>query len=145
VLVLAAFAVSLAGMAGMASGADDLIKARQTLMKSNGPGLKAVYQMLKGDTPFDSGVAEKAMQKLANDAGVLPTLFKPGSDVGSNALPLIWTEFDQFEALYAKLGTDAQAAANAAAAKNIEGLRSAFADIDKDCGACHGKYRRLRQ
>jgi cytochrome c556 len=140
-LVLAALAVSVAGIA---NSADDPIKARQTLMKSNGPGLKAVYQMLKGDIPFDAGVAEKAMQKLADDAAVLPTLFPPGSDVGSNALPVIWTEFDQFKAIYAKLQSDAQASAKAAAANDVEGLRIAFADVDQDCGACHQKYRKPR-
>ena len=138
VLVLAALAVSVAALA---HGADDPIKTRKALMKSNGPGLKAVFQMLHGDTPFDPAVAEKAMQKLADDAAILPTLFPPGSDVGSNALPLIWTEFDQFKARYAKLQSDAQAGAKAAAANNIQGLRTAFAGIDEDCGGCHEKYR----
>ena len=140
-MVLAVFAVSAAGLA---NGADDPIKARQTLMRSNGPGLKTVFQMLKGDTPFDGAAAAKAMQKLADDAAVLPTLFPPGSDVGSNALPVIWTEFDQFKALYAKLQSDAQASAKAAAANDLEGLRTAFAGVDQDCGACHQKYRQPR-
>jgi len=142
VLILAGLAVAIAGVA---HGADDPIKARQVLMKSNGPGLKAVYQMLQGDTPFDPAVAEKAMQKLADDAGVLPTLFPPGSDVGSNALPVIWTEFDQFKAIYAKLQSDAAAAAKAAAANDVEGVRTAFAGIDQDCRSCHEKYRKPRQ
>ena len=141
-LVLAALAVSVAALA---HGADDPIKARQVLMRSNGPGLKAVFQMLHGDTPFDAAVAEKAMQKLADSAAVLPTLFPPGSDVGSNALPLIWTDFDDFKARYAKLQSDAQAAAKAAAANNIDGLRTAFAGIDGDCGGCHEKFRARRQ
>ena len=137
-LVLAALAVSVAALA---HGADDPIKARQALMRSNGPGLKAVFQMLHGDTPFDPAVAEKAMQKLADDAATLPTLFPPGSDTGSNALPLIWTDFDQFKAMYAKLQSDAQAGAKAAAASNIQGLRAAFNGINGDCGGCHEKFR----
>jgi len=140
-----AFAVLAVSVAGIANGAVDPIKARQTLMRSNGPGLKSVFQMLQGDAPFDPAAAEKAMQKLADDAAVLPTLFPPGSDVGSNARPLIWSEFDQFTALYAKLQSDAQAGAAAAAANDLESLRAAFAGVDQDCGACHEKYRMPRQ
>ena len=145
-LVLATLAISVAALA---HGADDPIKARQALMRSNGPGLKAVFQMLHGDTPFDPAVAShievRGMPSLADDAAILPTLFPPGSDVGSNALPLIWTDFDQFKARYAKLQSDAQAGAKAAAANNIDGLRTAFAGIDEDCGGCHEKYRARRQ
>jgi cytochrome c556 len=143
--VILAFAVLAVSVAGIANGAVDPIKARQTLMRSNGPGLKSVFQMLQGDAPFDPAAAEKAMQKLADDAAVLPTLFPPGSDVGSNARPLIWSEFDQFTALYAKLQSDAQAGAAAAAANDLESLRVAFAGVDQDCGACHEKYRMPRQ
>ena len=142
ILILAGLAVSIAGVA---NGADDPIKARQVLMKSNGPGLKAVYQMLQGDTPFDPAVAEKAMQKLCRRCRGPADALPPGSDAGSNALPVIWTEFDQFKAIYAKLQSDAAAAAKAAAANDVEGVRTAFAGIDQDCSSCHEKYRKPRQ
>ena len=114
-------------------------------MRSNGPGLKAVFQMLHGDTPFDAAFAEKAMQKLADSAAVRPTLFPPASDVGSNALPLIWTDFDDFKARYAKLQSDAQAAAKAAAANNIDGLRTGVRRHRWRLRGCHEKIRARRQ
>lgn len=134
-------AALILGFAGMASGADDPIKTRQALMKSIGPDLRAVIEMVKGETEFDGAVAQKAMQKVADDAKVLPTLFPPGSGVGSNALPLIWEEFDEFKAIYAKLQADAESGVKAAAANDLEGLKTAFSAVGDDCSACHQKYR----
>jgi cytochrome c556 len=142
ITVAIAVAALTLGFAGLAIGQDDPIKARIELMKTLGPDIKAVVEMIRGDTKFDGAIAEKAMLKIADHATTLPTLFPEGSDVGSDALPLIWTEFDQFKAIYAKLGTDAQAGAKAAAANDFEGLKAAFSAVGADCQACHEKYRK---
>ncbi len=127
---------------GAASGQDDPIKTRQDLMKSLGPSLRTISQMLNGEQAFDPKVAEAAMLKVADDAKVLPTLFPVGSDEGSDASPVIWTQFEQFTALYAELGTAASEGAKAAAANDLEGVRTAFGAVGQACGACHQLYRK---
>lgn len=140
-----AFAVAGVLITGMAVGQDDPIATRQALMKRNGEEAKTAFFMVKGKTPFDATAAADAMNSLAADMEILPTLFPPGSETGGNtrASPDAFTNLDDLKALAAKLGTDAKAAA-AAAAQGPEAFATAFNAIDADCSACHEKYR-IRQ
>ena len=129
------------GMAGMAVGQDDTVKTRQELMKSLGPGLGAVFRMIRGEREFDAAIAEETMLKVAEHGMVLPTLFPKGSHVGSNARELIWDEFEAFTAIYAELEAAGRAGAEAAAANNVEGVRASFDAVGSACGRCHERYR----
>jgi cytochrome c556 len=136
--VLAAIGVLVASVA---AGQEDVIAKRQELMKALGPGLRTVSQMLKGQSEFNAATAEEAMLKVAEHGAELPTLFPEGSDVGTEASKLIWEEFDQFVAIYADLEAAGREGAKAAAANDIEALRSAFEAVGNACGSCHEKYR----
>ena len=140
-----AFAVAGVLIAGMALGQDDPIAARQALMKRNGEEAKTAFFMVKGKTPFDATAAAEAMNSLAADMEILPTLFPPGSESGENtkASPDAFANLDDLKALAGKLGTDAKAAAEAAA-QGQDAFATAFNAIDADCSACHQKYR-IRQ
>jgi cytochrome c556 len=136
-----AIAIATVLITGAAFGQDDPIAARQALMKRNGQESKVVFDMIRGTTPFDAAAAADAMNALSADMAVLPTLFPPGSDQGeTKASPEIFTNMDQFKALAARLGTDAQAAANAAA-NGVDALKVAFDAVGADCGACHQQFR----
>ena len=137
-LVLAAVAVTFASAA---SSADDPIAARRQLMKMNGASAKAAFDMIKGTKPYDAAAAAKAMQTIQSDMATFVTLFPEGSDKGdTHASPDIWKNMDDFKALAAKLGTDAGAAADAAA-QGVDAFKTAFNTVGDDCGACHEKYR----
>ncbi len=140
-LALVAFSIAFAGVA---AGQDDPITQRQQLMKSLGPYLRAIYQMVNGDAAFDAAAAEEGMQKVVEHAAILPTLFPEGSQDDSAASPLIWQEFDQFKAIYAQLGAAGEAGAKAAAANDLEGVSTAFEAVGAACGTCHEKYRLRR-
>ncbi len=138
-LLLAASFVVLAGAA--ASAQDDPIAARQELMKMNNAAVRSAFGMATGKTPYDPAAAAEAMNKIAEDMVQFVTLFPEGSTGGtSEASPDIWTHMDDFKALAAKLGTDASAAA-AAAANGQDAFKTALGPVGEDCSACHKKYR----
>ena len=137
-LALAALSVVLVGTA---FGQDDPILARQLLMKANGAASKVAFDMIKGTTPFDAAKAVEAMKTIASDMETFPTLFPDGSDQGdTKASPAIWENMEDFKALAAKLATDANAAADAAA-NGLDAFKIAFDAVGGNCGACHKKYR----
>jgi cytochrome c556 len=136
---LAAFAAATA-IAGFAMAQDDVIKAREALMKDNGAQATIAGQMLKGETPFDAAAAKAAMEKLAANAAATPALFPQGSE-GGDALPAIWENWADFEAKAMALKTAAEAAA-AAADQGLEAFGPAFGAVGQSCGACHQAYRK---
>lgn len=140
---VAGMVVAIMGMvvAGVAVGQDDPIAQRQALMKELGPYLRTIFQMVDGQTPFDAAAAEEGMRKVAEHGAELPTLFPEGSQEGSAASPLIWEEFDQFVAIYARLEAAGEAGVEAAAANDFEGVKAVFKDVGDACGSCHERYR----
>jgi cytochrome c556 len=136
--MLAALAVILAAGAGVA--ADNPIQARQGLMKANGKATKAVVPILKGAAPFDLATVQTALNTYIQAADKGPALFPAGSDKGkTGALPAIWANKSDFEAHFAKLGTDAKAAL--ASIKDGASFKANFPAVLKDCGDCHQTYR----
>src|SRR5688500_3367961 len=104
------------GFGAAAIAQDDPIAARKAVMQSNAASVAAVAPMLEAGGTFDATAAAAAMQTLVENAEKIPGLFPPGSTAAnSRALPAIWENFATFEGNAAKLGTDAAAAATAAA------------------------------
>jgi cytochrome c556 len=70
-----------------------------------------------------------------------PRLFSEGSDgqAETKASPEIWKNMEDFKSFAAKLVTDAKAT-GAAAASGQNAFMLAFAEVQKDCNACHAKY-----
>jgi cytochrome c556 len=133
--------LSLILVAGAASGQDDPIKARQQLMKMNNAAVRAAFGLATGKAPYDAAKAADAMNAIAADMEQFVTLFPEGSNgPGSEASDAVWTSFDDFKALAAKLGDDAKVAA-AAAPNGPDALRTALAAVNGDCMSCHQKYR----
>jgi cytochrome c556 len=128
-------------LTGVAIGQDDPIGARQKLMKANGAAAKTALDMVQGKVPFDAAKAAQAMNTIVSDMETFPTLFPEGSDKGdTKASPDIWANMDDFKMHAAQLGTDAKAAADAAA-QGEDAFKAAFGAVGGDCGACHKKYR----
>ena len=134
-------AIILLAFGSVAVSADsDAIAQRRDLMKANGNAVKPVVDMLKG-APFDLVVVQTALKTFMNAAEKMPKLFPDDSKTGggTHALPAIWENKADFEARFAKLGTD-----SAAALKSIKDEASFKAHIKSvfdNCGACHEHYR----
>ena len=94
--------------------------------------------MAKGETDFDSDAATKAAAVIAAHSDEVPQLFRdPATDPKSEALPAIWTNFDDFTAKSDALTQ----AAMAADTSSLSGLRGSMRDIGRSCTACHRDYR----
>jgi cytochrome c556 len=125
---------------GASVAADDPIHARQELMKANGKTTKAVVPMMKGAAPFKLETVQAALKQYIETAEKAPALFPQGSDKGkTNALPAIWKNKNDFEARFAKLKSDSQAAL--AAIKDEASFKADFPGVLKNCGGCHENYR----
>lgn len=119
----------------------DVVKERQALLKQFGDATKPIGGMLRGSVPFDLAQVQAALDLYVKDAKVLPTLFPAGSDSDpdSEALPAIWTNKADFDARFAKLGTDAAAAR--AAITDEASFKASFPGVIRNCGGCHDTYR----
>jgi len=141
-IMLAGLALTL-GAAGFAHGAEDVIAQRRAVMKENAAAAKTIFQMVQGKTPYDAAAAQAAFEKLATDMKTFPTLFPEGSDQGATqttASPAIWQDKAAFEALAAKMATDAAAGA-AAAPNGLDAIKASADAVGGSCQSCHEKFR----
>jgi cytochrome c556 len=128
-------------IAGLHAAKADPIEERQKILKGMGDATKPVAAMLKGQAPFDLAAVQKALDTYIDGAKKLPDLFPDDSKTGhkTEALPKIWDEKPKFEAIYEKLGKDADAAR--ASITDEASLKTSFPKVLGDCKACHDDYR----
>jgi cytochrome c556 len=138
-VVLAAAVAALGVTAVLAQS--DPIAARKAIMKENNNQGRIVRDMADGKRPFDLAAAKKAFATFQSASAKLPDLFPESSKVGdTRALPAIWEKSAEFKAAAAKFGSDAKAAE--ASTKDLESLKTAFAEVGKNCGSCHQTFRK---
>jgi cytochrome c556 len=139
VLAVAAIAVGISAVS-----AQDVITERKAAMKRLGSEAGVAGRMLKGEMPYDQARAQQIFQVIAETAPKIPSLFPPGSDKGdTRALPAIWQQRAQFEAIATKLGAEAKQAQ--AAVKDLNTFKASFGAVARNCGACHETFRRPQQ
>lgn len=115
--------------------AEEAVAVRQALMKLNGQTLRSAGGLTGPD-------AEVAMQTLIDNFTQLPVDFPKDSIVGdSEALPLIWDQFDDFTAISTTGRTAAEAGLAAAKAGDATAYAVALRTIGGTCGTCHMTYR----
>jgi cytochrome c556 len=138
-IVLAVAVVALGVTAVVAQS--DPIAARKALMKENNNQGRTVREMVEGKQPFDLAAAKKAFASFQTASAKLPDLFPESSKAGdTRALPAIWEKPAEFKAAAAKFGADAKAAE--ANTKDLDSLKTAFAEVGKNCGSCHQTFRK---
>ena len=126
------------------SGAKGVVKERMEMMKGMGDAMKTMGAMFKGQADYDpAAVAEKATY-LADHAGKIPDLTPEGSNEHpSEALPIIWQEWDGYvesSELLATEGAKLVEIANNGAEERAAKIQ--FAKVSKTCGTCHETYRK---
>ena len=140
--LLIVFGVLMLGItAASAQSCQDVIDKRQTLMKHSSDEAKIGSSMIKGETPFDLAKVQEIYATFATDAAAMPTLFPDCSKTGDHttAGPAIWDRSDDFKATIAKFTADIKAAQSST--KDLDGLKTNFQTIGKDCGSCHQTFR----
>ena len=140
-MISAAFAAG--ALLATAAWANDDIKERQELMETIGDQAKIIGPMLQGKAPFDAAKAKAAASAAATAAAAFPNHFPAGSETGNDteALPIVWTQFDDFKAKSEKFAADAAAAATAADAGE-DAFKAAAGAMFSNCKGCHEVYRK---
>ncbi|MDZ4095862.1 MAG: cytochrome c [Paracoccaceae bacterium] len=131
--------VLAAGVAIAKEGVQDpTVKARMDLMAINGKSAKTLGQMAAGETAFDAAAAEAAKAALIDTSSQIAAKFETqASDPVSEALPVIWTNWDEFTATATRLN----AAATALDASSLDGVKAGMAAIGGTCKDCHTTFR----
>ncbi len=170
-ILIASAAVLAASAAAFAhSGATGIVKERMDQMSVIAKSMKAIGGMMKGETAYDAAVVEVEAAKIASHGGeTLTKLFPEGSTKHpSEALPAIWTDWEQFETIAMDLSRYATALSDGASNERGStggGLSSGgltaggsedadFASMSPDdlfmkvagtCSACHQDFRQKKE
>jgi cytochrome c556 len=119
------------------------VEYRQGVMNVYGWNMKAMSNMMKGKIPFDQKVFARHAKDLASASSLnLMAGFPEDSESeGSDALPDIWMDFDDFEAKYKAFGEAASNLDEVTATGDKASLGKALEKAGKACKACHKKYK----
>jgi len=121
--------------------AADVIAERRALMHDDGVAAKKLFDMAKGNAPFDLAIAQASLKTLANGAEKTPLLFPDDSKTGGGtaALPAIWENKADFNARFAKFSKDVAEAI--AATKDEASFKAVAPRVFENCGGCHELYK----
>lgn len=125
--------------------ADEIVKYRQAVMKSQGGHMAAAAAIIQGKVAFKDQLADhvKALEATTRD---LNSLFPVGSDVGdTKALGEVWSNNDEFQ----KRAKDAQqksaALAKAVAAGDTQNYGARLKETLDTCKSCHKDFRKKEE
>jgi len=137
--------LSLAGLMSVTAAAtvlaatmtpDQYVAERQAAMKADG-------KALKGAANFTGEQAVAALATVQKNYARLPGLFPNKETITdkSEALPVIWDQFDQFTAIFKKGDTAAATGIAAAKAGDTAGYKAAVKLVAATCKDCHDTFR----
>lgn len=134
------------GVIGTAALAHNGVKDRDVMARMMGMSdlseqMKLIGSMAKGEASFDAAAVNAALAAMSEDAAAIPALFEPqATDPKSEALPVIWDEFDTFTARADEL--EEVTAQLAGTVKTPDDLRPVMQQVGKACQSCHSDYRK---
>ncbi len=118
------------------------VMKRMQLMKQMGTDLKALAAMARGQTDFDAEQAKKLLAEIAQYSRQSADVFAAEqSDPKSEALPVIWQDFNDFTARAEALTRYAQTAASASQL-TAGALKAHVGELGAACKSCHERYKK---
>ena len=117
------------------------VKARMIAMTTIVKNMRTLGGMAKGAVDFDLEQAKTALADIESTAKTIPGLFKSDEmHPKSEALPVIWTKFDDFASKSNALeGAAAQALASISSKDDlVPSLRA----LGGTCKSCHSTFRK---
>ena len=137
-LLIALVAVSIASAE---TSDEDAIKYRQAVMGSMAAHIE-ILSMMAFNKVEPNEFYQSHAEALANATAELKVLFPEGSGQGeTDALPAIWENPDDFNAVRSTAGQTFAALRDAVAGGDRKAVTSAFAAAGKSCKGCHEKFR----
>ena len=137
-----ALALMVTGTAALAHGGvkDPHVMHRMMGMSELAKQMKLIGAMAKGAMPFDADAARAALLTISREASQIPALFETAAtDPKSEALPVIWDEFDSFTSRASELESLTRGLAGSVTTE--ADLRLVIQQLGKACGACHSDFR----
>ena len=148
-LIATVTAMSLITAAAFAhGGATGIVKERMDGMMAMGKALGSVANIFKGEAKYDVGNIEAAAAIIKEHALEIEKLFPDTHDSrkgkGTEALPSIWENQDDFNAIARELAKRSDEMAEVAKTNDEAQLKASFANLAKTCSGCHRDYRKSK-
>ena len=137
----------VAGAAGAADEPANIIKYRQSVMKSVGANITSLAMVAKGEISTLANVTANA-QAIRAGLAAADTLFPDGtgSEAGkTRSLPTVWERADEFAAAMEKSAAAADDMIVAANSGDLGQIQTALGVLGKTCGGCHDTFREKQQ
>lgn len=141
IIMATAMALGFGRTSGAADDPANVVKYRQTMMKTQEGHLLEIVAILKGEVSFNSHLvphaeANKAIGEMVGD------LFPPGSVTPeSRASPKIWQNWDKFQEAVGLLRSETAKLAEVAASGDLGAVGAQLGNVGKACGNCHNQFR----
>lgn len=145
-LIIAAAALLLAAPAlGLdAEQAQQATETRQGLLKVVAWNFAPLGAMSRDLIPVDQELAGRNAQRIAWLLTMLPDAFRADTrehELKTEALPVIWEQYDRFEELAGNARRSAEDLVEVAAGGDPEAVKRAVAALLDNCRACHNDFR----
>lgn len=126
--------------------AQSAINARKSVVRLFAFNMGPIGAMARGTMEFDAAIVERNARRIAALAPMLPEAFAAmdtrSFDLETEALPVIWDRFDEFQEKANNLINGANSLADVAASGNqMETIRAAGSLGRTYCGGCHEVFR----
>jgi len=129
------------------SGAKGVTEERMEMMKGMGDAMKTMGAMFKGEAPFEPAVVAEKAAFLSKHAKMIPDMTPEGSnDHPSEALPIIWQEWDDYVTSAKNLADEGENLTDVASnGAELAETRAQFINVSKTCGTCHDRFRKPKE
>jgi len=128
------------GAAATAAEPEDIIKYRQSVMKSVGGHMGALTQIVRGKVEYPDD-AQYHAQSIARSMKTAQSLFPADSDFGeTRALDAIWSKPDDFKKVAERAALAADELAQAYSNRTAD-IAEKFKALGEACKACHKDFR----
>jgi cytochrome c556 len=126
--------------------AQSAINARKSVVRLFSFNMAPINAMARGNMEFDAAVVERNARRIAALAPMLAETFAAmdtrSFDLETEALPVVWDEFEEFQRRANNLIEGANnLAAVAAGGDQMETIRTAASIGRTYCGGCHEMFR----
>lgn len=150
-LTLVAASVLIAALATAAvvyahGNATGIVKERMEMMESLGKASKAMAKMIKGEVAYRGEAMAKHARTINSHSQEITEYFPEGSlQQASEALPVIWERWDEFERLTRQLEASSAKLIDVAQNGDRKAARRQFTRVAKSCKGCHEDFRQKKE
>lgn len=153
VLAAALTSAAIAGGAAMAQSPEpvssdraEVLAKREAAMKAMGGAMRTIGAYVKNEGGSIEQVREQAAVLERTSKTLAPNLFPAGTGAGaggseSEALPVIWERWSDFETAAGRLETASAGLVEASAGDDRAAVARQFAAVGQSCGGCHEQFR----